>query len=77
MTQDALFQSLYPRLGQWPLKLAAERLEGGEHGDFARWQEAIDSLPAPSPGPSSASRNLAPVGVWDTSSMWDRFALMI
>jgi len=53
VTQDALFQSLYPRLGQWPLKLAAERLEGGEHGDFARWQEAIDSLPAPSPGPSS------------------------
>ena len=34
-------------------------------------------LESPSTGPFSASKNVAPVRVWDTFSIWGRFAVMI
>ena len=36
-----------PDLPGWPMSLVAQRLSTPHHGDYARWQAAIDALPMP------------------------------
>lgn len=43
---SAKFSSKLPaNLPDWPLQLIADRFSADHHGDFTRWQAAIDTLP--------------------------------
>ncbi len=40
---------MLPELPDWPLSLCAERFSEAYHGDYPRWQAAVDALPSMAP----------------------------